>query len=234
MQFSHNISSRTISLSQPGYIVNLMTRFGVDTSSTTSFLTSPMTQLDMQDPLPVPLTPSQQKNYMQIVGSILFLSTRSRPDLSFSVNYLSLFMSKASQHQLDLCYNLLKYIWYSRDLTLIFNGHLGLNFFVMVDSSYASHLDRKSHYGISIHMNNNSGSCVSVSKKSTIIALSSTEAEYVGRLFEASKIIMWLRQLLLELDTKPTILYEDNKPAIHISENGKDKGRTKHTDVRYH
>ena len=106
----------------------------------------------------------------------------------------------------------------------------------MVDSSYASHLDRKSHYGISIHMNNTSGSCVSVSKKSTIIALSSTEAEYVG-MFEASKIILWLRQLLLELGfppTQPTILYEDNKSAIHISENGNDKGRTKHMDVRYH
>ena len=107
----------------------------------------------------------------------------------------------------------------------------------MVDSSYASHLDRKSHYGISIHMNNNLGSCVSVSKKSTIIALSSTEAEYVG-MFEASKIILWLRQLLLELGfspTKPpTILYEYNKSAIHISENGNDNGRTKHMDVRYH
>ena len=107
MQISHNISARTISLSQPGYIVNLMTRFGIDTTSSTSFPTTPMSQLDMQDPLPVPLTPSQQKNYMQIVGSVLFLSTRSRPDLSFSVNYLSLFMTKASQHQLDLCYNLL-------------------------------------------------------------------------------------------------------------------------------
>ena len=103
----------------------------------------------------------------------------------------------------------------------------------MVDSSYASHLDRKSHYGISIHMNNNSGSCVSVSKKSTIIALSS---EYVG-MFEASKIIMWLRQFHLELGfptTKPTILFEDNKSAIHSSENGNDNGRTKHMDVRYH
>jgi hypothetical protein len=236
MQISHNISARTISLSQPGYITNLMTRFNIDINSSTSFPTTPMSQLDMQDPLPVPLTPSQQKIYMQIVGSVLFLSTRSRPDLSFSVNYLSLFMTKASQHQLDLCYHLLKYIWYSRDLTLIFNGQSGINFFVMVDSSYASHLDRKSHYGISIHMNNNSGSCVSVSKKSTIIALSSTEAEYVG-MFEASKIILWLRQLLLELGfppTQPTILYEDNKSAIHISENGNDKGRTKHMDVRYH
>jgi len=95
----------------------------------------------------------------------------------------------------------------------------------MVDSSYASHMDRKSHYGISIHMNNNS--CVSVSKKSTIIALSSTE--YIGR-FEASKIIMWLRQLLMEFGsppTKPTILYEDNKFSIHISKHGNDKVRTK-------
>ena len=111
-----------------------------------------------------------------------------------------------------------------------------LIFFVMVGSSYASHLDRKSHFGISIHMNNNSGSCVSVSKKSTIIALSSTEAEYVG-MFEASKIIMCLRQLLLELGfppTTPTILYEDNKSAIHISENDNDRGWTKHMDIRYH
>jgi len=48
---------------------------------------------------------------------------------------------------------------------------------------------------------------------------------------------MWLRQLLLELGfphTKPTILYKDDKSAIHISENGNDNGRTKHMDVRYH
>ena len=120
---------RTMSISQPGYIVNIMTRFGINTTSSTSFPTTPMSQLDMQDPLPVPLSPSKQKTFMQIVGSILFLSTRSRPDLSFSVNYLSLFMTKASQHQLDLCYNLLIYIWCSRDLTLIFNGQLGINFF---------------------------------------------------------------------------------------------------------
>ena len=34
--------------------------------------------------------------------------------------------------------------------------------------------------------------------------------------------------------TTPTILYEDNKSASHISENENDKGRTKHMDVRYH
>jgi hypothetical protein len=72
----------------------------------------------------------------------------------------------------------------------------------MVDSSYASHDDRKSHYGFSIHMNQTSGSCVTVSKKSKLIAFSTTEAEYIG-MFEASKLIMWLRQLLNELGYPP-------------------------------
>jgi hypothetical protein len=48
---------------------------------------------------------------------------------------------------------------------------------------------------------------------------------------------MWLRQLLSELGYSPntsTVLYEDNKSAIHIVQNGNDKGRTKHMDVRYH
>jgi len=83
-------------------------------------------------------------------------------------------------------------------------------------SSYASHNDRKSQYGISVHMNSKSGSCNSFSKKGSILALSSTEAEYIA-MYEASKIIMWLRQFLNELGyppPTPTILFEDNKSAI--------------------
>jgi hypothetical protein len=236
MQISRNRPSKTLSLSQPGYILNLMSRFNIDTTTTIHYPNSPMSSSDMIDPTTIPLTPVQQSLYMRIVGSVLFLSTRSRPDISFVVNYLTLFMTKASQNHLDICFKLLKYIWKTKDLTLNFNGSLGINFHVMVDSSYASHIDRKSHYGISVHMNSKSGSCISISKKGTILALSSTEAEYIG-MYEASKIIMWLRQLLTELGyppPHPTILYEDNKSAIHIVENGNDKGRTKHMDVRCH
>ena len=64
----------------------------------------------------------------------VILSTRS-PNLSFPVNYLSLFMTKANQHHLDLSYKVLKHIWQSLHLTLTFNGHLGINFSIMVDSS---------------------------------------------------------------------------------------------------
>ena len=120
-------------------------------------------------------------------------------------------MTKGYQHNLDLCYKVLQYLWQSFHLTLTFNCTEGINFYVMVDSSYASHSDRKSHYGFSVYMNYNSGSCIFVSKKSTLLASSSTEAD------EASKLILWLRQFRLELGfppTSPTFLHEDNKSAI--------------------
>ena len=55
-------------------------------------------------------------------------------------------------------------------------------------------------------------------KKAKLLALSSTEAEYLA-LFEASLTIMWSRQFLSELGfppSTPTIIYEDNKSAINI------------------
>ena len=72
-------------------------------------------------------------------------------------------MTKGHQHHLDLCYKVLQYLWKSRHLTFRFNGTMGINFYVMVDSSYVSHSDRKSHYEFSVHMNDHYGSCISVS-----------------------------------------------------------------------
>ena len=48
MQIYYNRSSHTISQSQPGYIVNLMSRFGIDTSLSTTFPTSPMSRTDIR------------------------------------------------------------------------------------------------------------------------------------------------------------------------------------------
>jgi hypothetical protein len=74
-------------------------------------------------------------------------------------------MIRATQQHLDIGYKLLKHIWITKHLLLTFNGALGIDFYVMVDSSYASHADRKSQYRVSVHMNSYSVSCISVSKK---------------------------------------------------------------------
>ena len=75
-----------------------------------------------------------------------------------------------------------------------------------------------------------------MSKKQAVVALSSTEAEYIA-LSVAGQEATWLRRLLESMNQKQTngtILYGDNIGAIHLSKNPKDHARTKHIDIRFH
>ena len=58
----------------------------------------------------VALLKQDQQLSMQLVGSLLFLSTRSRPDLFFSVNSLTHFIWKATYHHLHIGYKILRYL----------------------------------------------------------------------------------------------------------------------------
>ena len=73
------------------------------------------------------------------------------------------------------------------------------------------------------------------SKRQEIVALSSTEAEYIALSFAAQEL-MWLRSFLKDLgyEQKTNILNEDNQGAIALSKNPDNHSRTKHIDVRYH
>ena len=77
-----------------------------------------------------------------------------------------------------------------------------------------------------------------ISWKSTlqhIIALSTTEAEYVS-LTEDIKEAMWLKGITNELGLTGRLvkLYCDSQSAIHLSKNTMFHERTKHIDVRLH
>ena len=73
-------------------------------------------------------------------------------------------------------------------------------------------------------------------KKQPVIALSSTEAEYIA-LCSATQEAVWLRGLLGSIgfaQQEPTTVYEDNQGAIALSTNTKNHAQTKHIDIRYH
>jgi hypothetical protein len=76
------------------------------------------------------------------------------------------------------------------------------------------------------------------SKKQHVIALSSTEAEYIT-LTHALKEVVWLRSLLGEiyddelLDRAVTV-FSDNKSAISMVKNNIFHSRMKHIAIRYH
>jgi hypothetical protein len=74
------------------------------------------------------------------------------------------------------------------------------------------------------------------SRLQTIVALSTTEAEYIAAT-SAGQEILWLRNLLTELGYKfssPSILHVDNRSAINVAKNPEHHGRMKHLDLRFY
>jgi hypothetical protein len=70
-------------------------------------------------------------------------------------------------------------------------------------------------------------------KLQTLVALSTTEAEYISAI-EARKEIIWLHQFLGELGYKiprPSVLWMDNQSAIAVSKNPEHHGKMKHLSL---
>jgi len=106
-----------------------------------------------------------------------------------------------------------------------------------VDANWAptTETQRKSTTGFIFRLNG--GAVAWSSKLQTVVALSSTEAEYIA-LSEASRLAVFLKNVLVELQTQqpsvPIHLFEDNQSAIHISNNPENTSRVRHLDIRYH
>ena len=74
-----------------------------------------------------------------------------------------------------------------------------------------------------------------VSKLQTIVALSTTEVEYMIAT-QGCKDAIWMKKLMEELGHKQEKipLYCDSQSALHIARNPTFHSRTKHIDVQYH
>lgn len=74
------------------------------------------------------------------------------------------------------------------------------------------------------------------SKKQSIVALSSTEAEYIA-LSSAAKEAVHIRKLVSEMgfgDVKTVQIYSDNQSSQCLVKNPRFHARSKHIDIKYH
>lgn len=74
-----------------------------------------------------------------------------------------------------------------------------------------------------------------VSKIQSVVALSTTKAEYVAAT-EASKEMIWLQRFMDELGKKHDMgsLYSDSQSAIHLAKYSTFHSMTKHIKLKYH
>lgn len=179
----------------------------------------------------------QGNEYRSIVGSLLYFSITTRPDISFSVGVLSRHMAAPTVEHLKLAKNVLRYLSETSDLGLEYQSVNGdATFTGYSDADYAGDRDtRRSTTGYVFTYN---GTAISWnSKRQSSTAMSTMEAEYYAASL-ASKEAIWLQVLLSELTQtnkfNSPVLHIDNQSAIRLIEEPVVSQRSKHIDVAYH
>jgi hypothetical protein len=173
--------------------------------------------------------------YRELIGGLLFLSTRTRPDIAVAVRIVARRVSDPRQVDWIAAKRILRYLKGTGSFQLSFpaEGEVELNTYA--DADYATSADRKSISG-NVLMIGNNDVVGWTSQKQKAVALSATEAEYIAR-SEAVRETVLLRNVLSDLglpQKEATSIYQENTTAIAWSHDAAYSKRGKHIDVRYH
>ena len=216
-------------INQPGYTVKVLEKFGMKECNPVATPVNVSQKLKKDDGDEI----VSQSLYQSAVGSLLYLSGWTRPDIAFAVHNVAKFASHPTKQHWIAVKHIFRYIRGTMDHGILYKrGDRALVGYS--DASWASDAnDRKSVSGYIFTL---AGAPISWrSKKQTTVALSTAEAEYIA-LSAAAQEAVWLQNLMLGLGLKisPTVINEDNQSAIAIAKNPQFHGRTKHVDIKYH
>jgi len=225
-------SEEGITLCQNAYAAKILETAGMTGCKSTCTPMEPRLKLSKLSTAPA-IDPTQ---YRSIVGSLRYL-VNTRPDLAYSVGYVSRFMESPTTEHFGAVKRILRYISGTLSYGCQYKRKkqeearlLGYS-----DSDQAGDIDtRRSTTGVLFFLGNNPVTWQS--QKQKVVALSSCEAEYIAATTAACQGI-WLARLISELrgrEAGATSLKIDNESAIALSKNPVFHDRSKHIDVRYH
>ena len=175
--------------------------------------------------------------YINAVDSLMYLSTCTRPDISYMVHKLARFNTNPGIAHWKAVKHLFRYLRGTMDLVFTYSPcpHSSELFRTYSDADHAGKLhSRKSTGGFVVMVG--TGAVSWSSKLQSMVGLSSTEAEYVAG-NEAGKEVMWMRNLLTEIGYTlpgPSTLFMDNNSAISVTKNPTHHSKMKHVDLRLH
>ncbi|KAL2936002.1 Retrovirus-related Pol polyprotein from transposon RE1 [Bienertia sinuspersici] len=172
--------------------------------------------------------------YRRLCGALQYL-TFTRPDISYAVQQVCLFMHAPTDAHMAALKRIIRYLQGT--------SGSGLHLYKSSLSSLVSYTDadwggcpdtRRSTSGYCVFLGDNLISWSS--KRQPTLSKSSAEAEYRGVANVVSESC-WIRNLLLELHcpmSKATFVYCDNVSAIYLSSNPVHHQRTKHIEMDIH
>ncbi|MBW0521828.1 hypothetical protein O181_061543 [Austropuccinia psidii MF-1] len=158
-------------------------------------------------------------SYQSAIGSINYLSTATRPELSYAVSSLSQSLERPGMNHWKAFLHVLRYLRGTQ--------HLALTYY------------KGNNSGIVVYSDTNWGNCPDTQRLQPMVSLSTSEAEYKS-LCDLTSELMWMSQWCKEAslcsgDTA-ILIHEDNQGCIDAASgnsgiNGK---RMKHVDIQLH
>lgn len=218
-----------VMLHQRGYIKKLDDTYGNGGRPKTTPMTAGAA-------LPDDGPPANATLYREIIGSLLFAATGTRPDIATAVSILSRHMEMPTKAHLAAARTIINYLAATSSLGLLYRRDGELNIETYCDASFApDEFNRKSRTGYVIMVSGAPVAWRSTLQK--VIAHSTAEAEYIA-MSDAVREAVYIQHLLQAMGysaniEQPITVYEDNQVAKRMAEEIATK-RSKHIDIKYH
>jgi hypothetical protein len=187
-----------------------------------------------------PADPAFVARYQKLIGELLYLSVNTMPEIGYVMSCLTRYMTRPTPKLGEYGKQVVRYAWGRREAKLTWCASkvkLPLEpgeFESWADSSWAD--VKPSRKSTSCHYIACNNALVHWrSKVASILATSTTEAELISAA-SCSQDVAFCRKLANELgfmQTKPTVLHEDNNGCLSLARTGHYRGRSKHFAFRF-
>jgi hypothetical protein len=255
INITYDRAARRISLSQSHYIGDVLKRFDmldcrtvttpmepsslfISTGRADRIVTSTKAKADRAPPAASPALRDITR-VRSLIGALAYVANCTRPDIAYAVSQLARFLAAPTEAHWAGATRILRYLKGTRELSLTYGagGALGPRSTLVgySDANYARDPEfAKSVSGCAFFLN---GGAVSwFSKQQPVVALSSTESEYIA-LAAAASLATSLRNLLADIgcpQLAASLIHADNQPSIHIATNPVTSSRSRHINARFH
>ena len=229
MDILRDRAARTIMLTRKRLTAQLVKTYGLEDCKSKTVPLSTSLQLTKSDG---EYLDKSTYTYTHLIGSLLYLSVCTRPDIAQAVGVLSKYISEPRVAHWQAAKGLMRYVASTREQGIMFGRAPGI-VLGYCDADYAGDLDnRRSTTGFLYLLHG--GAITWLSKRQPTVAVSTTEAEYIAAA-QTIKEALWLRGLLgdLKIVVNTFPIMADDQSALKLLKNPVSSNRSKHIDVLY-
>ena len=242
----------SVELSQTRMIEKVLRLVGLDPDTNrVKMHDTPASDSKLLDQDPSGKPRQQPWNYRAAVGALSYIQLMIRPDITMPVQQCARFCNNPTKEHEEAVKRICRYLLRTKDKGLVLKPDRTKGLECYVDADWAGSWQHRSCVDpLSTHSRTGFvilyAGCPILwgSKMQTLIALSTTEAEYIA-LSTALREVIGIVNLMEELKGRgfnlshstPKVVcrtFEDNQSCIQIATNHRTRPRTKHLSVRLH